>query len=121
VFCLLFFAVCGRLDLKEWQDRTMTRQEIATSILLAVVGIGATAAIQVAPALFPNHAQLIFYAGVTAIALAFFGLAITIVSAKRAGASAQNPLAPEPSVISHNQSGGITAHTVNLTNDEQQR
>lgn len=52
----------------------MGKREILAGALLGALGLGGATMIEYAPALFPNHSELIFYLGVACVAIAFFGL-----------------------------------------------
>lgn len=68
--------------------------------------------IQVATNLFPKHADLMFYLGAGIAGAAIVGLAILFFWPRIAPPT--DRLGIDQSVSSHNQSGGITAHTVNI-------
>ena len=68
---------------------------------------------QVGAIVFPHHEDLIFWAGLALISLCFAGLVLMLLFPAKEQ-SAAGGASVDQSVVSHGQSGGITAHTVNL-------
>lgn len=95
----------------------MTRQEIAVSLIMAFFGVGGAAVVQVAPTLFPQHTGWMLYGGLGLLVLSLVGVGVVFFRARRHRSEVARSPAPSQNVTSHNQSGGITAHTVNIGNE----
>ena len=95
----------------------MNRQEITVSLILAVFGAGGAALIQVAPTLFPDHTSWMFYGGLGLLVLSLVGVGVVFFRSRHNRPDEDPSPAPAQSATSHNQSGGITAHTVNIGNE----
>lgn len=85
----------------------MGKKEILVGALLGALGLGGATIIQVAPTLFPNHTELMFYLGVVCVGVAVIGLAILFFWPRSVPPTERQRI--DQSVSSNNQSGGITA------------
>ena len=88
----------------------MGKREILVGALLGALALGGATMIEYAPALFPNHAELIFYLGSGCVGVAVVGLAVLFFWPRSAPPTERQGV--DQSVSSNNQSGGITAWSV---------